>query len=227
MNVLLTKDLKYRVSHNFISQSQDDGEETPPHAHKDPKWQAILPDLLTVKKSDLAHLEARKKKASAGEKDGDGTKDSSKEGAKTSNDNWLTKLSRKQKDLAKRKYEEEHGEGSNKSKTKKSKKSLLFKKGAYVYTRDRRIALKSEIPHIGGKRCYRMECRGTIVKESTYYDGVWVVKFDDGRTFSCSEGLLFYICKTSPTHRLVKNENGEMVVEKIDREFETKSNFDV
>ena len=157
------KGLKYRVFGNFVSKSQDDGEETPPHAHKDPKWQAILPDLLTVKKSDLAQLKARKKKALE-EVDVNGKE---KDAAK-SDGNWLTKLSKKQKDLAKRKYDE--GEGETKVDTKRSKRSLLLKKGAYVYTRDRRIALKSSIPHIGGVRCYCMECRGTIMKESMYYD---------------------------------------------------------
>ena len=212
MNLL--KGLKYCVFGNCVSKSQDNREETPPHTHKDPKWQAILPDLLAVKKSDLAQLEAKKKKLLQ-EVDVNGKKDAAK-----SDGNWLTKLSKKQKELTKRKYGK--GEGETKVDTKRSKKSLLLKKGAYVYTRDRRIVLKSSIPHIGGQRCYRMGCRETIMKESMYYDRVRVVKFDNGRSFSCSEGLLHFISSSSTTHRLIKDANGKLTVEKISREFEDR-----
>ena len=49
-----------------------------------------------------------------------------------------------------------------------------------------------------------------------------MVRFDDGRTCNCSEGLLNFISKTIPTHCLVKEKNGEMIVEKIDEEFEDR-----
>ena len=83
MNVLL-KGLKCCVSHNFVSQLQDNGEETPPHAHKDPKWQAI---------------QSQGEKVLLEEKDGDGTKDGSKEGAETTSDDWLTNCPRNRKNL--------------------------------------------------------------------------------------------------------------------------------
>ena len=194
------KGMKYRVNPRFFSQTQPDGEEIAPGANNP----SYLPDLLSVKKSDAAQQEARKKKVDAqSNKDADG-------GSKV---DWLTKLSKEEK---KRKIE-----AGIELKSKKPKKSKI-KPGAYVYTLDMRIAVKSKTPKQGGKRRYRHQCKGTVMKASAYYHKVWVVKFDDGRTLSCSEALLIFISKTSPTHRLVRDGNNELSLEKIDRDYEDK-----
>ena len=192
--------MKYRVNPRFFSQTQENGEEIAPGANNP----SYLPDLLTVKKSDAAQLEARKQK-----EDKQGS--SNKEGG--SKDDWLTKLSKTEK---KRKIE-----AGIEDKSKKVKKSKI-KPGAYVYTRDMRIAVRSKSPKQGGQRRYRYQCKGTVMKASAYYHKVWVVKFDDGRTLSCSEGLLYFISKTSPTHRLVRDENNNLALEKIDKEYKDK-----
>ena len=194
------KAMKYCVNPRFFSQTQENGEEIAPGANNP----SYLPDLLTVKKSDAAQLEARKQKE-------DDQGNSTKEGS--SNDDWLTKLSKAEK---KRKIE-----AGIEDKSKKAKKSKI-KPGVYVYTRDMHIAVKSKSPKQGGSRRFRYQCKGTVMKPSAYYHKVWVVKFDDGRTLSVSEALLYFISKTSPTHRLVRDENINLSLEKIDKSFEDK-----
>ena len=219
----LTGDLKYRVSSNFIAETHENGEEMTPEERKRPGRKSIIPDLLTVARSDRAQLEAKKKRADEekGKTDESPNKsDSTSPSTKSSNSGgvWYSKLTTAQREEAKRKLQTT----ISSSKAKRTKRSKVIKKGQYVYTKDQRIAKKSLLPRPGGKRCYRIEARGTVIKPSAYYDKVWLIKFDDGRSFLCSEGLLHIISQTSPTHRLTRDENNNMIVEKIDREAEDR-----
>ena len=205
-----------------MSQTQDDGVEEPPPCVRDrPAY--LGPDPLTAKRMQA---EAKEKEgidlSSSSEEESDSDDDSKVVQvpdlkSKPSSSNWLQRITKRE--LAKKQLKETI-EKQEKARARKHKK---FTVGAYVYTRDKRIAPKSKSPKPGGKRCYRLKCFGTVMKESVFYDDVWIVKFDDGRTFACSEALLIvYIPTTSPSHLLTKDANNELTTKKIDKSYEDR-----
>ena len=200
--------MKLRASRSFISQTQTDGTEIVPEKMKRVR---LFPTLEEIKQSDARQLAARRKKEA---EEGGGSAKKAKKSPSSDDALWLDRLGKKS--AAKEKER----------KAKQPKPTIVSKKGlcqgAYVYTRDSRIAPKSLVPHPGGSRCYRLKYKGTIMKPSMYYENVWIVLFDDSRCFSCSEGLLHLISKTSPTHCLVRDEENQLVLEKIDRTYEDR-----
>ena len=181
------------------------------------RYPGAMPNILTIKKSDASQLKARQEKAKSDRASDTSKKDkenkASGSGTKPlkSSSNWLSRITKK------------HAAKQKEAGTSPSKNGArALGKGYYMYTRDRRIAPKSLVPHPGGTRCYCLKYQGTIVKPSKYYDKVWLVEFNDGKSYACSEGLLKFISHTSPTHKFVRNEEGEVVLQKIDQEYEDR-----
>ena len=208
------------AGNNFVSQTQDDGEEEIPSFVKNrPSY--LGPDIFTLKRMQAEAEENKKAKeedsSSSDDDDQDMVFEVPDPKTKPTSSDWLQRISKRE--LAKKQLKLAI-EKQEKSRTTRHGK---FRVGGYVYTRDKRIAAKSASPKPGGKRCYRLKCYGTLVKESAFYEDVWLVKFDDGRTFACSEALLrVHISTTSPSHRLGRDASNNLTTEKLDRSFEDR-----
>ena len=208
MSGINPRTLKFKVSPNFVSQTQDDGEEVPPPCMSRDRPSYLGPDPLARKKMEI-EAESKSDESST-------TSDSTNvHKPKSSSSNWLSRISRKE---CKKKLKEV----TDKFELARLKKRKKLGPGVYVYTRDSRIAPLEDKPRPGYTRCRRIKYEGTIIKASMYYDHVWLVVFNDGKQYMCSEGLLHFISKTSPTHRLCRNENNKLVYEKIDKNYEDR-----
>ena len=88
------------------------------------------------------------------------------------------------------------------------KRHALIKQGVSIYACDHRIAKLPNAPAKKGQCCFCEKCFGTVVKPSIFYQDVWLLKFDDRRSYMCSTSVLKFVSKFSPNHKVVKGKDG-------------------
>ena len=127
--------------------------------------------------------------------------------------NWLNRKTEKEK--AKHKLK---SKGTTKL-TKAMLNEAMLKEGAMVKTQDSNIAdFDPNDPPRKGFRRQRVWEFGTILRPSRYYKKCWVVFFEKlNITATCGSSTLKFVASSSPSFRFKKNQEGKIVLTKIDR----------
>lgn len=82
-------------------------------------------------------------------------------------------------------------------------RTSLFQVGCYVYTTSALIAPLSDEPV--ESRCTRKKMAGTVVKESAYFPGIWLVYFFSlQKYYYCAENVIKFVSPTDPTNQITK-----------------------
>ena len=100
---------------------------------------------------------------------------------------------------------------------KRTNRYAGFGVNSQVYTTNALIAPLSEKVPPGKTKKIRLPLFGTIVKRSEFYPRFWLVNFYDGRSFYVTLSVLRLGCKSSPSHKLKRDESNMLQMDKINK----------
>ena len=198
---MLTR-FKFKARPHYVANTQPDGEEEVPRSLRDcPSY--LGKDVLSRADSSDVSFDFIVDGLNAGES-------SENRAVGSGGGEWLDPIPSKKK-----KNQQALRETLTSMSTSRKKKCCIIKQGTYVSTTDDRISDLPDVPIIPGQRRKRPVCYGTVVKPSHFYDKVWLVKFDDGRSFMCASEVLKFVSKVSPTYKIEKGKDGLLGVAKL------------
>ena len=93
-------------------------------------------------------------------------------------------------------------------------RTTFFKPGYMVFTRSSKIADLSVLPVNACKT--RIKTLGTVIKESAYFPGFWLVYFFGvQKYYYCNERVVTFMDPSKPSHKLSKSYSNKLLISEV------------